>query len=236
MNSIACSIAYGSHDIDYTLLFANRKTLEIAVHPDRSVIVKAPMNSMLTDIEKKVKKRANWILKQIRYFDQFDPRTPERRYVGGESHLYLGKNYRLKIECGLRDHVTLKNGFFEIETTRISEKYIQSLLDAWYKEKCSQILHGLFDECWCTYDKGHLSKPRLKVQKMEKRWGSLSEMGTLTLNSSLIRTPKECIEYVIIHELCHLVHHNHSLEFYKLLDRSMPDWVKRKYKLEMALS
>jgi hypothetical protein len=61
-------------------------------------------------------------------------------------------------------------------------------------------------------------------------------MGTLTLNSSLIRTPKECIEYVIIHELCHLVHHNHSLEFYKLLDRSMPDWVKRKYKLEMALS
>lgn len=235
MNSIACSIIYGSHDIDYTLLFANRKTLEIAVHPDRSVIVKAPMNSILTDIEKKVKKRASWILKQIRYFDQFDPRTPERRYVGGESHLYLGRNYRLKIERGLRDHVVLKHGFFHIETTRTSEGYVQSLLDGWYKEKCHNMLSKMFDQCWQGFNKGNLNKPTLKVQKMQKRWGSLSEKETLTLNSSLIRTPKECIEYVIIHELCHLVHHNHSPEFYKLLDRSMPDWIKRKHKLEMAL-
>lgn len=235
MNSIACSIAFGSHDIGYTLLYANRKTLEIAVHPDRSVVVKAPTSSILTDIEKKVKKRASWILKQIRYFDQFDPRTPERLYVGGESHLYLGRNYRLKIERGLRDHVVLKHGFFNIETTRTSEGYVQSLLDGWYKEKSHNMLSKLFDQCWHAYNKGSLNKPNLKVKKMEKRWGSLSEKGTLTLNSSLIRTPKECIEYVIIHELCHLLHHNHSPEFYKLLDRSMPDWIKRKHKLEMAL-
>lgn len=70
---------------------------------------------------------------------------------------------------------------------------------------------------------------------MDKRWGSLSRKGRLTLNVNLIQTPKECIEYVVIHELCHLIHHNHGTEFYKLLDRILPDWMKRKHKLEMTL-
>ena len=77
--------------------------------------------------------------------------------------------------------------------------------------------------------------PNLKVKKMEKRWGSLSAKGQLTLNTKLIQTPKECIEYVVIHELCHLIHHDHGTEYYKLLDRALPDWMKRKHKLEMAL-
>ena len=70
---------------------------------------------------------------------------------------------------------------------------------------------------------------------MDKRWGSLSAKGQLTLNVNLIHTPKECIEYVVIHELFHLIHYNHGTEFYKLLDRTMPDWMKRKHKLEMSL-
>ena len=75
----------------------------------------------------------------------------------------------------------------------------------------------------------------MKIMQLKKRWGSLSKNGTLTLNRDLIKAPKECIEYVIIHELCHLEHHNHGPEFYRLLERSLPDWVKRKHKLEMAL-
>ena len=97
------------------------------------------------------------------------------------------------------------------------------------------VLSKIFDGCWENFKKGDLSKPNLKLQKMEKRWGSLSDKGQLTLNINLIQTPKECIEYVVIHELCHLIYHNHGIEFYKLLEHTLPDWMKRKYKLEMAL-
>ena len=227
--------------IDYELLMMNRKSLEIAVHPPSknsgyaSVVVKAPSTSTIEVIEEKIKKRARWIKRQIAYFDQFNPRTPERKYVGGESHLYLGRKYRLKLERSDTNNVLLKNGYFFIEATSNQPEHIKYLLDSWYKRRAKIYLSKIFDDCYENFKKGDLDKPNLKLQKMEKRWGSLSIKGQLTLNVNLIQTPKECIEYVVIHELCHLIHHNHGPQFYKLLDRTMPDWMKRKHKLEMAL-
>jgi predicted metal-dependent hydrolase len=235
MKRIACTISYGKTEIDYELLMMNRKSLEIAVHPDKSVVVKAPETSTLEAIEKKIKKRARWIKRQITYFNQFDPRTPDRKYVGGESHLYLGRKYRLKIEASDKDKVVLKNGYFCIETTSNQPDHIKQLMEVWYRRRAKMYLSKIFDACWEDFKKGNLSKPNLKLQKMDKRWGSLSGKGQLTLNVKLIQTSKECIEYVVIHELCHLTHHNHGTEFYKLLDSTMPDWMKRKHRLEMTL-
>ena len=235
MASIPCTISYGKTEIDYELLRCHRKSLEIAVHPDESVVVKAPSNSTLEAIEEKIKKRARWIKRQIAYFKQFDPRTPDRKYVGGESHLYLGRKYRLKIGISDKDKMLLKNGYFYIETTSDQPDQIKKLMDSWYRRRAKIYLSKVFDDCWEDFKKGDLNKPDLKLQKMDKRWGSLSGKGQLTLNANLIQTPKECIEYVIIHELCHLIHHNHGTGFYKLLDRTIPDWIKRKHKLEMAL-
>ena len=235
MKSIACTISYGKTEIDYELLMMNRKSLEIAVHPDKSVVVKAPETSTLEAIEEKIKKRARWIKRQIAYFNQFDPRTPDRKYVGGESHLYLGRKYRLKIETSDKDKVLLKNGYFCIEATSILPNHIEQLMGDWYRRRAKMYLSKIFDDCWEDFKKSDLNKPNLKLQKMDKRWGSLSGKGQLTLNVNLIQTPKECVEYVVIHELCHLIHHNHGAEFYKLLDRTLPDWMKRKHKLEMSL-
>ena len=235
MKGIACTIRYGKTKIDYELLMMKRKSLEIAVHPDKSVWVKAPADSTLEAIEEKIRKRFRWIERQIAYFEQFEPRTPGRRYLGGESHWYLGRRYRLKIELSDKDRLLLKNGYFFIESMSREPEYIKVLMDSWYRERAKIYLSKIFDECWDGFKKKNLNKPVLKLQKMDKRWGSLSAKGRLTLNVDLIQTPKECIEYVVIHELCHLIHHNHGAEFYKLLDRTMPDWVKRKHKLEMAL-
>ena len=235
MKPIPCKISYGKTEIDYELLMMNRKSLEIAVHPDKRVVVKAPISSGTGAIENKIRKRASWIKKQISYFKQFDPRTPERKYVGGESHLYLGRKYRLKITQSERDKVFLKNGYFYIECTHKKPPHIKDLLNAWYQQRAKIYLSKMFDDCWEGFKKEKLQKPALKLQKMEKRWGSLSSKGQLSLNLSLIQTSKECIEYVLIHELCHLIHHNHSPDFYKLLDRTMPDWMNRKHKLEMSL-
>lgn len=197
MNSMFCTITYGKTDINYELLMMDRKSLEIAVHPDKSIVVKAPKETPLDAIEERVKKHVRWIKRQLTYFNQFDPKTPERTYVGGESHLYLGKQYRLKIHPSDEDQVSLKQGFFHIECKNQTSEHIKQLLDEWYKEHANNYFTRVFEECWAAFKYENSKKPKMRLQKLEKRWGSLSKSGQLLLNTSLIKAPKQCIEYVI---------------------------------------
>ena len=235
MSRMAESIAYGRETIAFDVLHCKRKTMEIAVHPDKSVMVKAPHGSDLQDVVRRVQRRAGWIRRQILYFEQFEPKTPPRRHVSGESHLYLGRKYRLKIRKSQTSQVLLKSGYFHIQTPTLSPGHVQKLLEAWYFKKASTCFQDVFHQCWEKFKKNTVAKPGLKIRKMKARWGSLSTNGRLTLNLDLIKAPKECIEYVVIHELCHLSHWQHDSDFYKLLDRCLPDWVQRKHKLELAL-
>ena len=228
-------MAYGNSVISYDLRYTDRKSLEISVYPDGSVVIKAPMIATLGDVEAKIKKRARWIQKQLRYFAQFEPRMPPRKFVGGESHLYLGRSYRLKIILSENDQVLLKGKFFRVSASDNRTEYIAGLLQAWYLDKAAQHFTRVLDKCWTSFEKHGVSKPTLRIAHMKNRWGSLSRYATLTLNPELIKAPRECVEYVVIHELCHLFHHNHGPEFRRLLERSLPDWMNRKHKLEMAL-
>ncbi len=229
MNKVSlCKIKYGRCDIDYKLQFESRKTLQIAVHPDKTVFVKSPVGRAIKEIENIILKRAKWIKKQISYFQNFEPRTPTRKYVSGESHLYLGKNYRLKITLSNTDKIFLKEGYFYIDCVSEDSNYIKNLLMIWYKEKANKYFNKIFDEAWEKCDFQQFSKPILKIRDMKTRWGSLSQNATMTINLNLIKTSRECIEYVIIHELCHLVNHNHSSAFYKLLGSKLKNWKERK--------
>jgi len=230
------SVVYGRKVIDFNIFYCDRKTLEIAVHPDSTVIVKAPAQSDILLIEKKVIKRARWILRQLNYFKQFNPKTPDRYYVNGEAHLYLGKQYRLKLVEGSENSVKLSRGFFHITcrnepTPAIAKK----LLNQWYLEKAQSQFAQSVDRCWQKCSRLGIDKPKISIRRMQKRWGSLSEKGTVTLNTDLIRAPKECIDYVVTHELCHLKYRDHSREFYKLLDSVIPGWEKIKHKLELSM-
>ena len=229
------AIHYGDSRIDYRLLFCRRKTMEIAVHPDGSVVVKAPENTAVEQIEKKLGKRARWVIKQRLYFKQFQPRTPPRCYVNGETHLYLGRQYRLRSAKGKENSVRLSSGYFHVTTrSKPTPEKIKRLLDLWYLEKaCIQFADSL-SRCHRKFTEEPY--PQLSVRKMRRRWGSLSLRGRLTLNVDLIRAPKECIDYVITHELCHFKHHNHGPRFYRLLDSIMPDWKKVKHRLELSLA
>ena len=221
--------------IAFDILHLKRKTVEIAVHPDKSVVVKAPLGSDLEEVVRRVRRRAEWIHHQMLYFEKFEPKTPPRRHVSGESHLYLGRKYRLKIRRSLTPQVLLRSGYFHIQSPNLSPNHIQKLLEEWYFQKASTCFQAVFHLCWEQFKKNAVAKPSLKIRKMKGRWGSLSKSGRLTLNLDLIKAPKECIEYVVIHELCHLSHRYHDSDFYKLLDRCLPDWVQRKHKLELAL-
>ena len=230
------SILYGQEKIFFDIFHLERKTMEIAVHPDKSVVVKAPLTSSSEEVIQKVARRAGWIKRQQLYFEQFHPRTPPRRYVGGETHLYLGRGYRLKIKELEQTRVFLQNGYLNIETSDISSDNIQKLLEKWYFKKAKAYFLMVFLFCWEKFEKNQLTQPQLKIQKMKARWGSLSKNGRLTLNLDLIKVPRTCIEYVIIHELCHLVHYDHGKDFYRLLSHLLPDWIYKKRKLENLLS
>lgn len=229
--------SYGQITIDYTLFFSDRKTMEIAVHPDSSVVVKAPTNSGLSLIEKKLTKRARWIIRQIIYFKQFTPKTPDRFYISGETHLYLGKQYRLKLGQGDKRHVKLYRGFFQITCREApTPEQAKQLLNKWYSEKAHVQFTESFNRIWPKFKRFTPSKPKIFVKRMKKRWGSLSDTGTVTLNTNLVKAPKECIDYVVTHELCHLKFRDHSPEFYKLLETVIPAWEKVKHKLELSMS
>ena len=230
------TLTYDGETIPFDLQYSKRKSLEIAVHPDGSVVVKAPLGSDEILIQAFLYQRLRWIRRQRRYFAQFEPRTPERQFVGGESHLYLGKQYRLKIRPSDTDEVLLKRGFFHIQAVDDTPEHIAMLLEAWYRSKAAIYFAQVFEECWQLFAKKGVEKPVLKIRKMKTRWGSFSSKGSVTLNLELIKAPRECIEYVVIHELCHLFHLNHGPAFYNLLEQLIPDWKKRKHRLETVLS
>ena len=230
------TLTYGGETIPFHIQYSKRKSLEIAVHPDGSVVVKAPLGSDEILIQAFLYQRLRWIRRQLRYFAQFEPRTPKRRFVGGESHLYLGKQYRLKIRPSDTDEVLLKRGFFHIQAVDDKPEHIAMLLEAWYRSKAEVYFAQVFEECWQLFEKRGVKKPVLKIRKMKTLWGSFSSKRGITLNLELIKSPRECIEYVVIHELCHLLHLNHGPEFHNLLEQLLPDWRKRKHKLETTLA
>jgi predicted metal-dependent hydrolase len=230
------TITYGKDIIVFDVIHVDRKTLAIEVLPDSSVVIKAPIESSISDIRMKVAKRARWIIKQQQFFRQFEPRTPERQFVGGETHLYLGRQFRIRVCEGSKNMVKLSRGYFQIELQQsLDSDAIRNCLLHWYTEKAKIKFIEVFERCWPTFVKLGHAKPRIQIIRMKKRWGSLSRNGLLTINTDLIRAPQECIDYVITHELCHLQYHDHGPDFYRLLERVMPDWEKRKHKLELAL-
>lgn len=227
---------WGGRTIDYTLLYCERKTMEIAVCPDSSVVVKAPLDTSIALVEKKLTKRARWIVRQMSYFGQFNPKTPVRCYVSGETHLYLGRQFRLKLVQGSENRVQLTRGHFYVTTRDVSNSEMtRKLLEAWYLEKGREQFSNSLDRCWLKLKDYAVARPHLSIRRMQKRWGSLSVKGTMTLNRDLIRAPRECIDYVVTHELCHLICRDHRPEFYTLLESVIPGWEKVKHRLELSM-
>lgn len=231
-------LQYGEQEIRYSIVRRPRKTLEIAVEPDASVVVAAPVDASLEAIEAKLRKRAAWVTRQQRYFTQFFPRTPERQYVAGETHLYLGRQYRLKVIQHVQESVKLTRGFIVVRTHRPTKLDVtRGLVEAWYRDKARAKFPDRVLICRERFPNPDAFEPMgLIIRQVKQRWGSMSPAGRLLLNTRLIQAPVDAIDYVITHELCHLAEPHHGAAFFDLLDTVMPDWPKRKQRLERALA
>ena len=229
-------VNYGSKSIEYNLTFATRKSLGIKVMPNGLVSVIAPNDTNIIEINKKVKSKANWILKQQAFFCSYKPHTPERKYVNGETHLYLGRQYKLQIIEDTINEIKIYRGTMIMKTKKVNPEYLEKKLNEWYKEKAILHFEEMLESSLEKFNKYKVEKPVLDIRLMQKRWGSCTKSGKIILNTELIKAPKGSIEYVVIHELCHLIHYNHNKDFYDLQNRLSPNWEKWKEKLEHALS
>lgn len=227
-------IQYGATIIDYDIEFAQRKTLSICVNPDSSVCLRAPIDATLEQIQQKVHKRASWILKQKRFFESFGTSTTKRQYISGESHLYLGRQYMLRVKESNVNAVHYQNNIIEIECRHKKDAGV--LLQTWYRQRANikfpEYAKPIIEQ-FAVYG---VTPQSISIKKMDKRWGYCTTDGHIYLNPRLICAPRCCIEYVITHELCHLVYRSHNKDFYALLTKEMPHWEKWKNKLERLMA
>lgn len=227
-------INYGEKEIEFQVKYKKRKSVKISVKPNLEVEILAPLETKDDKIKEIVLKRAGWILKQKEYFKKFLPRLTPRYYVSGETHRYLGRQYRLKIIAANKNEVKLKGKFIYIYTiNKLNREYNKDLLYKWYKEHARKKFQELFEECYEKLRKYDIKKPTWSIRKMKSRWGSYDpKKNHINLNIELINASSYGIEYVIMHELCHVQHLNHNKEFYRFLKIVMPEWKDRKEKLE----
>lgn len=226
-------IELGTETIVFDLIRTDRRTLGITVNPDSSLTVSAPHDATEDAILDRLRRRGPWILRARRDFDALRPRTPPRRYLSGETHWFLGREYRLRVDPALPAGVTLTathlivGGLDDDEPSRVRNR-----VQNWYQREGRKVMIDRLDAVLKTFPCPG-ARPRLIVRPMEKRWGSLTPGGrSLLLNRRLAEVDVRIIDYVILHELCHLVHANHGVDFFKLLSDRMPDWAARKARLE----
>lgn len=227
-------IKFGSRQIAFKVEYADRKSLGITVTSDLDVHVRAPIDTPIELIREKIRKKAPWIIKQQSFFLGFHPKTPTRKYIGGETHLYLGRQYRLKINIDQVEGVKLKAGF--IEVTLSDKNRTKELVLDWYLHNARIKFKSIAQPYIEKFKLFNVEPSSIVLRDMPTRWGSCTPQGKIILNPELIKAPRGCIEYVIIHELCHLVHHDHTQRFIDLQSKIMPDWEKWKMKLEKLLA
>lgn len=213
---------------------SSRRTLAISVLPTGTVEVVAPMKATPLAIQKKIEKRAAWINRQRRYFASLHAEQPERRYCNEATHRYLGRQYRLKVTTAGKSSVKLRGAYLYIDSKSTSAKAVAALLAGWMRGKAKEQFGRRLRKwhSWCT--KRGFPEPKLHLLNMPKRWGSTRANGHIFLNPELVRTPSQCVDYVIIHEVCHIKHPRHDKAFFTELEKLCPKWRVLKQRLETS--
>lgn len=228
------TIRHGNEEINFKILLTKRKTISIMVYTDRSVKVRAPYRTSVKYIKKSVEQRADWIKSKQDLFVNYTPVIrPKRAFECGEIYNFLGKQYHLKVSHDLVNRVHIENDILHVSVTQKDKNKIKKLIDNWYKDTAKNIFLERLDICKAAVFACNIEyNSELRFRKMKSMWGNCTRSGRITLSYELVKAPMECIDYVIIHELCHLKEFNHSKAFYRLLDKAMPGWKAHKNTLK----
>lgn len=222
--------------------YTNRlRSISINITPQQQVIVKAPKNTREKEILDLIQKKTLWIERKLEHIKRLNITDRPKEYLAGETHYFLGQEYKLVVLKESVQSVSIINneiivGNPKYDVNKASQISTKTILGLWYKEQAYSYIVTealkIFEEFNKVYK---LKTPQITFKKMNKRWGMCSNKGIVTFNPELIKTNPKCIEYVIVHELCHLIEHNHSKRFYVLVEKHMPDWKRWKKLLDNSM-
>jgi predicted metal-dependent hydrolase len=231
------SFRWAGRELTFSLRRAEVTRLRIEVHPDGTIAVVAPAHADSAAVIRRIEKRAPWIANQLDRFERWRPRTPPRQYVNGETHLFLGRQLRLKVVLGDGDEVRVDGDRLRVQVGEFNSRdTVARIVRQWFAEQAKSVLHERCREQLVVWRRHGVSPPgRVIVRELTNRWGSLTPSGALVLNSDLVRASPKLIDYVIGHELAHARYPDHGPQWRKLLTAVMPDWVERKDLLERQL-
>lgn len=230
------SIRYGDQVIRFRVrVQPERQVPRVAIHvePDGRVLVDTPTDASPASVLAAVRKRARWIGQHVAAASARRAGVQPREYVSGESLLYLGRRYRLKVEIvpGAGAKAALRGGYVVVSVPQRSAESVRGALEAWYRERAREVFAQRLAAVAAPL-RWVRQLPSTRLRFMTVQWGSCSPSGRITLNPVLVKAPRECIDYVLLHELIHLRHHNHGPQFYRTLDRHMPAWRALKLRLD----
>lgn len=229
------SVRYGTTTIDYAIKRSPRRsTVSIAIDPAEGVLVTAPAPAPVARLDRIVHAKASWISQRLKRQSDRPPAPDAKEFVSGESFLYLGRQYRLKLDMDAAPRpLSLVGGWLRLAIPRHMPAdhrgaFVRAALVDWYKLQARKRLPERL-RAWSK--KLGVRVPDLLITEPEKRWGSATSTGTVRLNWRIVQAPLALIDYVVAHELTHLQHPNHTREFWAALGRVMTDYETRKQRL-----
>jgi predicted metal-dependent hydrolase len=228
MGNEKCSVKIRDNKIDYTVVKTKRKTIGITIDMNGEVKVSAPLHISEKQIEETIQKKANWIIKKLDEVRKMNLKVVYKEFVRGEKFLYLGKEYTLEIveEDLSKVEIYMQDDTISVHIARelpeeIRKQVIKEILIEWYRQRFAEIVKERIEK-YSTQLKVVPCKVVIKDQKT--RWGSCSSKGNININWRLVMVPIDIIDYVVVHELCHLKIMNHSRDFWNLVESIVPDY------------
>ena len=223
------SIKYGTREIEFSIEFKNRKTMSISVEPPKNITVVAPVGTNKEEIKEVVKSKGAWIVQKLFEFRNIESKRVNREFVNGESFMYLGRNYSLQIHVDetLQNNfkIKLSRGKFNVYVKEKSDEIIKEAMESWYREKTEEQVRKRIK----YYQKFFEKKPSdIKVKEQKKRWASCTSKNELLFNWRCGMARATALDYIVVHEMCHMYYKNHSQEFWDLVASVMSDYESRK--------
>lgn len=217
-------VKYGTTTIPYCIIKTGRiKTSELIVDAD-TITVRAPLDKDKLEIQRIVLDKAGWILKKQKEYRETIPQITKPFFKENTTLPYLGTNYSLKINNKqTKNSIELADGKFVVglRSIKSSSSILRKLYEDWMKEKAADI----FEEKIKRYSvKLGVRVKRIAIKNLKNRWGSLTNKGTINLNVNLIKAPEGVVDYIILHELCHLRIKEHSHHYWDMLHKFMPNY------------
>lgn len=219
------SFQYNGENIEFEIIYRKRKTVSIGILPPGKITVKAPTGFPEKDIVKLMHQKSSWIIEKMEICRQKAP--IDREFKEGELFLFLGREYNLHIVNGRNQKplVQIRDNRIIVQTQVIEAAVIRQELYDWYREQAGQRITARVEHY------KHIIKQqpaKIVVKNQKTRWGSCSSRGNLNFNWRLVMTPAPVLDYIVVHELCHLVFLNHSRQFWNLVESIIPDYKMQK--------